>query len=77
MVEFLIITLIKIAVFLAIWLMGMAYLTWLERKLLGDFQVRLGAGYVGAAIVIASGLFIAWRERQLGLKRASEGGAGV
>jgi NADH-quinone oxidoreductase subunit H len=47
MLEFLIITLIKIAVFLAIWLGGMAYLTWLERKLLGDFQVRLGPAYVG------------------------------
>lgn len=47
MLEFLIITLIKIVVFLAIWLGGMAYLTWLERKLLGDFQVRLGPSYVG------------------------------
>jgi drug/metabolite transporter (DMT)-like permease len=30
------------------------------------------AVYVGAVVVIASGLFIVWRERQLGLKRAEE-----
>lgn len=30
------------------------------------------AVYIGAAIVIGSGLFIVWRERQLGLKRAAE-----
>lgn len=35
-------------------------------------ELPAGAVYVGAAIVIASGLFIAWRERQLGLKRAGE-----
>jgi drug/metabolite transporter (DMT)-like permease len=33
------------------------------------------AVYVGAAVVIASGLFIAWRERQLGLQRAAEDAA--
>lgn len=30
------------------------------------------AVYVGAVIVISSGLFIVWRERQLGLRRAEE-----
>lgn len=30
------------------------------------------AVYLGAAIVIGSGLFIAWRERQLGMKAAAE-----
>ena len=30
------------------------------------------AVYLGAAIVIASGAFIAWRERQLGIERAAE-----
>ncbi|HVP36049.1 MAG TPA: NADH-quinone oxidoreductase subunit NuoH [Terriglobales bacterium] len=65
MVEFLIITLIKIAVFLAIWLGGMAYLTWLERKLLGDFQVRLGPKYVGPFGLlqpIADGLKLFFKE---------------
>jgi drug/metabolite transporter (DMT)-like permease len=28
--------------------------------------------YVGAAIVAAAGLFVIWRERQLGLQRARE-----
>jgi drug/metabolite transporter (DMT)-like permease len=28
--------------------------------------------YLGAAIVAAAGLFVIWRERQLGLKRARE-----
>jgi hypothetical protein len=28
--------------------------------------------YLGAAIVTAAGLFVIWRERQLGLKRARE-----
>lgn len=38
-------------------------------------ELPVVAVYVGAAIVIASGLFIAWRERQLGLKRAAEAAA--
>jgi len=28
--------------------------------------------YVGASIVAAAGLFVIWRERQLGLQRARE-----
>ena len=35
-------------------------------------ELPAAAVYVGAAIVIGSGLFIVWRERQLGLRRAAE-----
>lgn len=35
-------------------------------------ELPVAAVYAGAVIVIASGLFIAWRERQLGLKRSAE-----
>ena len=35
-------------------------------------ELPAAAVYLGAAIVIASGLYIAWRERQLGLERAIE-----
>lgn len=35
-------------------------------------ELPVAAVYAGAAIVIASGLFIAWRERQLGLERDRE-----
>jgi drug/metabolite transporter (DMT)-like permease len=35
-------------------------------------ELPVPAIYLGAAIVIASGLFIAWRERQLGLERDRE-----
>jgi drug/metabolite transporter (DMT)-like permease len=35
-------------------------------------ELPAGAVYLGAAIVIGSGLFIVWRERTLGLKRADE-----
>ncbi|MEQ1864085.1 MAG: DMT family transporter [Micropepsaceae bacterium] len=35
-------------------------------------ELPVAAIYVGAAIVIGSGLFIAWRERQLGLERDRE-----
>jgi drug/metabolite transporter (DMT)-like permease len=35
-------------------------------------ELPVAAVYVGAVIVIASGLFIAWRERELGLKRSVE-----
>ncbi|MCJ7496760.1 MAG: NADH-quinone oxidoreductase subunit NuoH [candidate division Zixibacteria bacterium] len=65
MLEFIIITLIKIIVFFVIWLLGMAYLTWLERKLLGDFQVRFGPLYVGPYGLlqpIADGLKLFFKE---------------
>jgi drug/metabolite transporter (DMT)-like permease len=35
-------------------------------------ELPAAAVYVGAVVVIGSGLFIVWRERQLGLRRAEE-----
>jgi NADH-quinone oxidoreductase subunit H len=47
MVTFILITLIKILIVFVVFLLMIAYLTWLERKLLGHFQVRLGPIRVG------------------------------
>jgi NADH-quinone oxidoreductase subunit H len=47
MVTFILITLIKILIVFVFFLLMIAYLTWLERKLLGHFQVRLGPIRVG------------------------------
>jgi NADH-quinone oxidoreductase subunit H len=47
MLAFIIITLIKILIVFVVFLLMIAYLTWLERKLLGHFQVRLGPIRVG------------------------------
>jgi drug/metabolite transporter (DMT)-like permease len=35
-------------------------------------ELPASAVYLGAAIVITSGIYIAWRERQLGFERAAE-----
>ena len=37
----------KIAVVFGLMLLSVAYLTWLERKVISDFQVRLGPMRVG------------------------------
>ncbi len=47
MLAFIIITVVKVAMVLVVFLLLIAYLTWVERKLLGHFQVRLGPMRVG------------------------------
>ncbi|MGB2697279.1 MAG: NADH-quinone oxidoreductase subunit NuoH [Candidatus Zixiibacteriota bacterium] len=47
MVALIIIALIKVLVVLVVFFLMVAYLTWLERKLLGHFQVRYGPMRVG------------------------------
>jgi NADH-quinone oxidoreductase subunit H len=47
MLAFIIITVIKVLVVFVAFLLMVAYLTWLERKLLGHFHVRLGPMRVG------------------------------
>jgi NADH-quinone oxidoreductase subunit H len=45
--EFLLLSLVKILVVFGLVLLTVAYLTWVERKLVGDFQVRWGPSRVG------------------------------
>jgi NADH-quinone oxidoreductase subunit H len=47
MIALIIIALIKVVVVLVVFFLMVAYLTWLERKLLGHFQVRYGPMRVG------------------------------
>jgi len=45
--EFLLATVLKIALVMGLVLLAVAYLTWLERKVIGDMQVRFGPSRVG------------------------------
>jgi NADH-quinone oxidoreductase subunit H len=47
MMGFLLATLFKICLVVGLLLLAVAYLTWLERKLIGDIQVRFGPSRVG------------------------------
>jgi NADH-quinone oxidoreductase subunit H len=65
MTAFIIITVVKVAVVFVAFLLMIAYLTWLERKLLGHFQVRLGpmrVGPHGLLQPIADGIKILFKE---------------
>ncbi len=62
---FFVIMLVKIAVVFGLMLLSVAYLTWLERKVIGDIQVRLGpmrVGPHGLLQPIADGIKLMFKE---------------
>jgi len=65
MMDFLVATVLKIAVVMGLVLLAVAYLTWLERKLIGDIQVRYGpsrVGRFGLLQPIADGIKLMFKE---------------
>ena len=65
MVETLIIMLVKIGVVFGALLLTVAYMTWIERKVIADIQVRLGpmrVGFHGLLQPIADGLKLMFKE---------------
>ncbi len=65
MMDFLVATVLKIAVVMGLVLIAVAYLTWLERKVIGDIQVRYGpsrVGRFGLLQPIADGIKLMFKE---------------
>ncbi|MGH7405507.1 MAG: NADH-quinone oxidoreductase subunit NuoH [Candidatus Methylomirabilales bacterium] len=63
--EFLLATILKIALVMGLVLLAVAYLTWLERKVIGDIQVRYGpsrVGRFGLLQPIADGIKLMFKE---------------
>jgi len=65
MMDFLFATILKIALVMGLVLLAVAYLTWLERKVIGDIQVRYGpsrVGRFGLLQPIADGIKLMFKE---------------
>jgi len=63
--DFLVATVLKIALVMGLVLLAVAYLTWLERKVIGDIQVRYGpsrVGRFGLLQPIADGIKLMFKE---------------